>query len=140
MFFCVYNQHLSVPTEERPLLAGAIMNYVWREEPGTDKAKQYLASNRELIIEKAKALHVHNQMRDALRYSYAAQIVYLHLSVQSGNELAESRIAELFQRAQELSIAVPDCKEICGSDNADDCIAFLRAYAKTLRETNRVAQ
>lgn len=78
-------------------------------------------------------------MRNALRYSYFAQIVYLHLSVQSGNELAEGRIVDLYQRAHDLSIAVPDFQEVCGSNNTDACIAFLRTYAQNFRERNRPA-
>ena len=69
--------------EQAKYLCGALCNHVYVEEPTNEAAKQYRNENRALIASEAGKLHENPQIAMGTGYLYAAQILYLNMSVRS---------------------------------------------------------
>jgi hypothetical protein len=116
--------------EEAKLLSGAIINYALVEQPTHDAGKRYLAENHKKILREFERLRLRGEISTALSYLYAAQILYLQMSLLSGNKLAAAKIPELSNRAGELLVEIPDTYEICGKGDAYSCAEALALFAR----------
>lgn len=65
-------------------------------------------------------------LAEALSYLYAAPTLYL--AYVTHNPFSE-RAQALGQRATQLSIHIPNTYELCGSGDANECIAAIASYA-----------
>jgi hypothetical protein len=114
-------------TQKGELLSSAIINYALIQPPANRNAELYLGENSDLIIQEAMQLKSDPELVSAFSYLYAAQTLHL---VHQTKEILSSHAIELGQRAASLSLYIPNNYDICGSDDANKCIAAIWKYSK----------
>lgn len=129
LFLRVHELYSPKYGDETKFLCAGIMNYVTVSDPTNEAGKRYFAEKFVLIAREAAKLHLVPEVRKALSYLYAAEIVYLALSGLTGNKLSQAQIPLLKERAGELNIAIPNAGEISGKADLHSNAQAIAAYA-----------
>jgi hypothetical protein len=115
-------------------LSTAIINGALLETPGNKEAEIFLQNNSPLVTQETLQLKSDPDIASALSYLYAAQTLFL---VFETKEILSARSLELGKKASDLSIYIPNTFDICGSDDAIQCIQAIWEYAKTFMDKNK---
>ena len=113
---------------ESVLLATSVVSYAMAVEPPETNAARFSATNRDLVKAKSGELAGNETVAQAASYLYAALTILI--AIRSRDPLSEAA-QTLGSRATELSIHVPNTYDICGSDDALECIAAIHSYSQT---------
>jgi hypothetical protein len=109
------------------LLATCVISYAIAVEPPGADAARFAAANRQLVATKSQELARNETVVEPLSYLYAALTILI--AIQSRDPLSEAAVV-LGNRATELSLYVPNTYDICGSNDALECISAVHTYAQ----------
>ena len=117
------------------LLSAAILNEALLEGPGNADGEIYRRQNASLIEDESLQVASDPDIATALSYLYAAQTMYLVYLTQ---EPLSKRAQDLGEQAAYLSISVPNTYDICGSNDAKECILKMgELAAQFLKESKQ---
>jgi hypothetical protein len=108
-------------------LSDAVLNEVLLEPPRDYEAEKFLRNNSTLIIYESLQLKSDPHIASMLSYLYAAETLLLNFQTK---EILSTRFMGLGNKAAELSIRIPTTFDICGNDDAINCIQAIWKYAK----------
>ncbi len=114
-------------------LSVAILNEALIENPTNEEAENYCRNNKLLINEEVLQLSFDPVISEAFSYLYAAQTLLL---VFLTREPFSKRSQELGEQASRLGIYIPNTFDICGSDNAQECIFAIMEYSTKYLKKN----
>jgi hypothetical protein len=114
------------PTEAL-VLANCVLTYAMLVEPQGADAQKYCESHEELVRDQAAQLSTNVEVAEAFSYLYAA--LTIHVAILTKNPFSEPA-ARLCDRATELSLYIPNTYDICGSDNASECVQAIQTFAQ----------
>jgi hypothetical protein len=115
-------------------LSAAILNEALLESPGNSDGEFYCSKNASLIEKELLQLASDPDIASALSYLYAAQTMHL---VFVTSEPLSRRAQQLGEQATRLSIFIPNTYDICGSNDAKECIFAMGEYAAKFLEESK---
>jgi hypothetical protein len=108
------------------LLCAAILNQLVGQSPANKDGEQFLARNRDTIEHAALELQHDEVLATAVSYLYAAMTI--RFSMETAQPIS-SQSAEVVELANRLGFYIPNTFDICGNDNAEDCIIAIDKFA-----------
>jgi hypothetical protein len=128
----------SYPKRDAELMAETILGFAMMERPLTQEAAQFATDNRLHVTSEARRVLLEPELAKAMAYLYAARC--MRITFDTKNPVA-MRIVDLGNQASFLTIAIPSTVEICGTEDAVQCIIalskFSGAFAQKARELAR---
>lgn len=116
-----------VPPKEALTMAMCALSYAMAVDPIGEEAQAFHSQYPEVVLREASALADNGRVRPALSNLYAGLTI---LSAIQTRDPFSAAAAELGERATSLSVYIPNTYDICGSEDALQCIAALHSYAK----------
>lgn len=111
---------------EAVLLANCVLSHAILTTPTDLEAQEFQKKHSSLVSEQALMLAQNAEIHDALSHLYAA--ITLYLVIRTGSPVSEES-NQLCARATELSIYLPNTFDICGSDDAIQCVNAIAKFA-----------
>lgn len=109
------------------LLSAAVLNQLVGQSPANKDGERFLARNRDLIERAALELQHDEVLATAVSYLYAAMTI--RFSIETAQPVS-SQSAEILELANRLGFYIPNTFDICGNDNAEDCILAIDKLAR----------
>lgn len=108
------------------LLCAAIVNEIAGDRPTNKDCEHFSPKNRDEIEKSALELQHDELFANAASYLYAAMTI--RLSIETAPPVSPEP-AEVLEIANRLGFYIPYTFDICGSNNAEDCILAIDKYA-----------